>query len=247
MYDNPRLIATTEQRRDTNCLHKLLVSLSHCTPFFQARFTANHGKLKLPCFSPIIVTNRGNRRSKPIQTLCSKPLTSRCRAVSSCATWPSCCSRFEKGLPSPFPLSLSLSLNRRGRDDKRFQVTRKSVTCFPLEKKGKRKKKRKARNINSMRGSWLKSGVATRMLSAPILICSLSPARIRAEKFKEYSNLGPAFYTHTRKCVYPRASSLPPFMHRGVRGCASSNLRLLGAPLLIRSTSTLPLFYFAPY
>lgn len=143
MYDNPRLIATTEQRRDTNCLHKLLVSLSHCTPFFQARSTANHGKLKLPCFSPIIVTNRGNRRSKPIQTLCSKPLTSRCRAVSSCATWPSCCSRFEKGLPSPFPLSLSLSLNRRGRDDKRFQVTRKSVTCFPLEKKGKRKKKKK--------------------------------------------------------------------------------------------------------
>lgn len=154
--------------------------------------------------------------------------------------------RKRASLPLLF-LSLSLSLNRRGRDDKRFQVTRKSVTCFPLEKKGKRKKKRKARNINSMRGSWLKSGVATRMLSAPILICSLSPARIRAEKFKEYSNLGPAFYTHTRKCVYPRASSLPPFMHRGVRGRASSNLRLLGAPLLIRSTSTLPLFYFAPY
>lgn len=147
MYDNPRLIATTEQRRDTNCLHKLLVSLSHCTPFFQARSTANHGKLKLPCFSPIIVTNRGNRRSKPIQTLCSKPLTSRCRAVSSCVELCHVAElllslRKRASLPLLF-LSLSLSLNRRGRDDKRFQVTRKSVTCFPLEKKGKRKKKKK--------------------------------------------------------------------------------------------------------
>lgn len=130
--------------------------------------------------------------------------------------------RKRASLPLLF-LSLSLSLNRRGRDDKRFQVTRKSVTCFPLEKKGKRKKKRKARNINSMRGSWLKSGVATRMLSAPILICSLSPARIRirAEKFKEYSNLGPAFYTHTHTQVCVCSSFLPPSLYapRRARTC----------------------------
>lgn len=130
--------------------------------------------------------------------------------------------RKRASLPLLF-LSLSLSLNRRGRDDKRFQVTRKSVTCFPLEKKGKRKKKRKARNINSMRGSWLKSDVATRMLSAPILICSLSPARIRirAEKFKEYSNLGPAFYTHTHTQVCVCSSFLPPSLYapRRARMC----------------------------
>lgn len=126
-----------------------------------------------------------------------------CRA----ATWPSC-ARFEKGLLPILLLLLSLSLNTRGRDDKRLQVTRKSVTCFPLEKKGEKKKGRKkeARNINSMRGSWLKSGVATRMLSAPILICSL-PARGYGQRSLK-SILTWARVVHTRKCVYPRASSL---------------------------------------
>lgn len=87
-----------------------------------------------------------------------------------------------------------------------------------------------------MRGSWLKSGVAMRMLSAPILICSLSARGYGQRSLK--SILTWARVVHTRAaCV-----SSPSFM----RGCASSNLRLLGAPLLIRSTST-PSFYFAPY
>ena len=55
-----------------------------------------------------------------------------------------------------------------------------------------------------------------------------------------------AVYTrvHRRTCerVYPRTSCClwPPHFYATVTcaGCASSNLRLLGAPLLIRSTST---------
>lgn len=72
---------------------------------------------------------------------------------------------------------------------------------------------------------FAKSGVAMRMLSAPILICSLASLwRIRPEKFKEYSNLGRRVHartqTHVRACV--SSSLLLPlartFMHRDVRG-----------------------------
>lgn len=109
--------------------------------------------------------------------------------------------------------------------DKRFpRRVVPTATCFPSPLPPPLPLKTQEYKFHARQ--FAKSGVAMRMLSAPILICSLSSLwRIRPEKFKEYSNLGRVYtntYTqaHVRACV---SSSLVlplarTFMHRDVRG-----------------------------